>query len=194
MTWNYVAYIAIGLGIIINVVYCLIRPKANDTSNDRLLSQLVKIVNYGILTNVVISFVFVTLKIYQIINYNQYIVVMYVSFILIVLSSLFGFGEIINRLLQIRRNTPELLKEVSPKARMRFFLQFAAFVFGSVWILTDSLITFNWLDIISKLITFEPIQRTPVIGIMYIVSIYLISIFKVSEFVDIGKIRLRRSK
>lgn len=192
MSLNYYVYFAIVISITINILFWIKRPKATDDSNDRLLSPIIKIVNYGILANIISSVIAVILKLNQVLDFDQYLIAMYISFILIVLSSLFGMGEIINRMIQIKLHTPELLKEVSPRARMRFFLQFAMFVFGGVWALTDSLLSFTWLDCFSKLISFEPLQHTPVVGIFYIVSIYLVSIFKVSELIQFNKIRMNR--
>ncbi len=193
MTLNYIVYFALGLMVFINIFYLFKRPEASDNNNTRLLSQFIGFANYGILANVIISLISVVLKLNQVINFDQFVLAMYLSFILIVLSSLFGLGEIVNRLIQIKIHSPELLAEVSPRARMRFFLQFGAFVFGGVWALTDSLISFTWLDLFSKLITFEPLQHTPVVGIFYIVSIYLISIFKVSELFRFKRIRINRT-
>lgn len=193
MTLNYVVYFALGLSVFINIFYLFKRPEVSDDNNTRLLSQFVQIANYGILANLIVSLTSVVLKLSQVINFDQFVLAMYLSFILIILSSLFGLGEIINRLIQIKLHTPELLAEVSPRARMRFFLQFAAFVFGCVWALTDSVISFTWLDLFSKLLTFEPLQHTPTIGIFYIVSIYLISIFKVSELIHFRRIRSTRT-
>ena len=117
-----------------------------------------------------------------------------VSFIIIILSSLLGIGETVNRLISLSKKSKESLTEVSSFDRISFFLRFAMFVFGASWALSDSLMTFTWLDFFSKLISIEEIQHTPMIGILYLVSIYLNFIYPSFGLVSIKRITLIRSK
>lgn len=193
MIWNYIIYALIVLGIVLKVIY-KIKNKNTDKPKNLFYSAMIEYLNYSIALNIIISIIAVILKLNQIIDFEQYIFAMYVSFIIIVLSSLLGIGETINRLINISKKSKESLTEVSPFDRIGFFLRFALYVFGAVWALSDSLMTFTWLDFFSKLISFEEIQHTPMVGILYLVAIYLNFIYPSLGMVSVKRISLIRGK
>ena len=193
MIWNYIVYALIVLGIVLRIIY---KTKTKKIENPENLfhSLMIEYLNYSIALNIIISIIAVVLKLNQIIDFEQYIFAMYISFIIIVLSSLLGIGEAVNRLISLSKKSKESLTEVSSFDRISFFLRFAMFVFGASWALSDSLMTFTWLDFFSKLISIEEIQHTPMIGILYLVSIYLNFIYQSLRIIPIKRISLIRSK
>lgn len=193
MIWNYVIYALIVLGIVLKVIY-KIKNKNTDKSNNIFYSAMIEYVNYSIALNIIISIIAVILKLNQIIDFEQYIFAMYISFIIIVIGSLLGIGETINRLINISKKSKESLSEASSFDRIGLFLRFDMFVFGAAWALSDSLMTFTWLDFFSKLISFEEIQHTPIIGILYLVSLYINFVYKSLGIVPIKRISLIRGK
>lgn len=193
MTWNYIIYALIVLGIVLKVIY-KIKNKNTEKSKNLFYSAMIDYLNYSIALNIIISIIAVVLKLNQIIDFEQYIFAMYISFIIIVISSLLGIGETINRLINISKKSKESLAEASSFDRIGFFLRFAMFVFGAVWALSDSLMTFTWLDFFSKLISYEQIQHTPIVGILYLVTIYLNCIYPSLGMVNIKRVSLIRGK
>lgn len=193
MTWNYIIYALIILGFLLKVIY-RIKNKSTDKPKNLFYSAMIDYLNYSIALNIIISIIAVVLKLNQIIDFEQYIFAMYISFIIIVISSLLGIGETINRLINISKKSKESLAEASSVDRIGFFLRFAMFVFGAAWALSDSLMTFTWLDFFSKLISFEEIQHTPIVGILYLVTIYLNFVYPSLGMVSIKRVSLIRGK
>lgn len=186
MFWNYISYSALGFTLLINLIYWINRDKYINLEfpNDFLLNKYINFANLTIFLNIVISTIGVILKINKIINFDSYMILMYICAILIASGSLTGAVGVIYNFIKIRKDDPESLKSAPNKARMRYFAQFALFVFGIAWIIADSIFTFDWLDYITRLILFESVQYIPLEGAIYITLIYVVANFKLLDMIN----------
>lgn len=198
MTYNYISYIAILLSIIINSIFYFKKNNLgnNNTPNNILLSNYIKIANYLIIANVIITIIGIFLKQNKILitKFDDFLIIMFINITLIITSSIIGIIACIYSLYMIKKSNPELMSNAPQKAKMRFFSQFAIFVFGITWAITDSIITFDWVDYFTRLMLFEPLQYIPIEGIVYISLLFIIANMKLFDIWKINlSIRKKRS-
>ncbi len=185
MNYTYLSYFGIAITIIINLIYYIFKNKLknNEIPNTILLNKFIKISNYLIFLNILITIIGIILKLNNVIihTFDDFLIVMYFNAILIITSSIIGLIACIYNLFKIRKENRDLMSQAPQKAKFRFFAQFALFVFGITWAFTDSIFTFDWTDYITRLLLNEPLQYIPIEGVIYIVLIYLIPNFKLFD-------------
>ncbi len=189
MTWNYISYAGILITLIINIFYFFNRKKYNSgtqTANTILLNQAVSIANYLIIANIIISSVGLLLKHNKLLihTFDDYLMLMYICGVLIIASSAIGVIGCIFSQISLWKANRELLQAAPNKAKMRFFAQFALFVFGITWSLTDSIITFDWLDYILRILIYQPLQFIPMEGRIYIALLFIIPNIKIFDMIN----------
>lgn len=183
MKINILIYCLIFASAIINLI-ALVRHKKqpDDNATTIKLSKTIVTANYLVVANIIFSIISVIIKLCGIINFETYLVLMYISHLLIVVGSLDGLYGVIAQLIRLRRSNQLAELQTNPKMRIRLLLQMLMFAFGITWLATDYLmISFTWMDFFLHLITFEPVQQMPVQGIIYFSLIYLVSIYKITD-------------
>lgn len=190
MIWTYILLIAFTITIIINLLYFINRNKYKDLGKSQmsiLINQGMKSANYMILANVIISIIGAFLNHNGILinNGNKFIMLLYVSSVLLVSSSAIGVLASIFSLGNIIKTNRELMTQLPTKAKMRFFSQFALFVFGMSWFITDSIIAFDWNDIWLRIITMQKIQYTPTEGVIYFIFLFIVANFKLFDMTKV---------
>lgn len=183
MKINILIYCLIFASAIINLI-ALVRHKKQpeDNATTIKISNTIVTANYLVVANIIFSIISVIIKLCGIINFETYLVLMYISHLLIVVGSLDGLYGVISQLIRLRRSNQLAELQTNPKMRIRLLLQMLMFAFGITWLATDYLmISFTWMDFFLHLITFEPVQQMPVQGIIYFSLIYLVSIYKITD-------------
>lgn len=190
MIWTYILLFAVAITIIINLAYFINRNKYKNLEQSQmsiLINQGMKSANYMILANVIISAIgsYLNYKNILLDDVNKFIILMYVSSVLLVASSALGVISSIFSLGSIIKTNRELMTMLPTKAKMRFFSQFALFVFGMSWFITDSIVAFDWNDILLRVVTFQKVQYTPMEGILYISFMFIMANFKLFDMTKV---------
>lgn len=190
MIWTYILLFAVAITIIINLMYFINRNKYKDLEQSQmsiLINQGMKSANYMILANVIISAIgsYLNHKGILLDDVNKFIILLYLSSVLLVASSALGVISSIVSLGSIIKTNRELMTKLPTKAKMRFFSQFALFVFGMSWFITDSIVAFDWNDLLLRVITFQKVQYTPMEGIIYISFMFVVANFKLFDMIKV---------
>src|SRR5574344_1560138 len=107
MKINILIYCLIFASAIINLI-ALVRHKKqpDDNATTIKLSKTIVTANYLVVANIIFSIISVIIKLCGIINFETYLVLMYISHLFIVVGSLDGLYGVIAQWICLRRSNP----------------------------------------------------------------------------------------
>jgi hypothetical protein len=170
MLANYLSYAGLGIGFIVFICFEIIPLIKKEKKATLKLSALEKIADWTIAGTAIASIIGALLKTNSIIDFDAFTVVLFVVYALFWISSILGF---VAKVIAVKKR--QLNNSIYVQAKT--FLKFALYVCGAAWAASDLILSFNWIDYITKLIEIKPIQKMPIISIAYIALIYVNCIF-----------------
>ena len=194
MSTNIIIYILLAFLIAINIVALVKRRKGEivEHPNNEFLSPMLRFSNLLLLINVCFTSVSVIINACNLISFDIYQILMFISLGLIAISSVVGSISVLLVLYNIRKKGKMQEFAENRRGRFRLILQLLLFVFGITWITGDFfMISFNWFDVFLRLITYTPLQEIPVPGITYCILLYLTGL---SPLYDMFSFNLHRKK